>query len=339
MRKFAVSLAILLLLAMTIMPTFAQDDGLLTIAQLIIEEANADQDAEFTTLMAAIIAADPSFLEMISSPDSRVTVFAPTDAAFDDFIEALGTTRGNLLSDRFLLNNILSYHIVPALLPEESLAAMDGGFVGTILPGEALSISSSDDNLMVNRSNIIESNLFARNGVVHVIDTVLATPPHVNLQNASGSIASIIATNSTAPHPEFTVLRAAIENAGPGVFASLAGKVPYTLFAPTDAAFEAALEQLGLETEDLLADHELLNTILSYHVVPGRMTLNDLLFAGSTVESTGSYKLATLLPSITLDVTLDNGKFMATYANVIRADIPATNGVIHVIDAVLIPPQ
>ncbi len=339
MRKFALSLTVLLLLIITVIPSSAQEDRLLTIAQLIIGAANADEDAEFTTLLAAVSAADPTFLQLISSPNSRVTVFAPTDAAFDDFIAALGTTRGNLLADRFLLNNILSYHVVPALLPEESLLVMDGGFVGTILPGEVLTISSEEGSIMVNRSNVVETNLFAENGVVHVIDTVLATPPHVNLQNTSGSIAAIIATNSTASNPEFTVLRAAIENASPGIFASLAGQVPYTLFAPTDAAFREALEQLDMEAEDLLADRELMTTILSYHVVPGRMTLNDLFFAGSIVETGGTFKLATLLPSITLNITIDDGKFMATYANVIRADLPATNGTIHVIDAVLIPPQ
>jgi len=332
---FFIMLAAMLI---AIVPTVAQeDDELFTIAQLITEGVEQN-DAEFSTFLAAVGAADSVFTDLLSSEESIITVFAPTDSAFEDLIEALDTTPENLLADRAVLNDLLSYHIVPAMIPAETLVTLDGGYVGTLLRGEPLRVSVNGTTVIMNESTVLEADLFASNGIVHVIDTVLAPPPEINIAS-TGSIASTIAVNAAADRPQFTVLRTAIEAADPGILATLAGNVPYTLFAPTDEAFVNLLEEMDISATDLLEDTEMLNLVLSYHIVPGSVTLEDLVEVGALADTTGTFPLASLVSGLTVNVTIDDGKTMASEANIIVPNVEVTNGVIHVIDRVLVPPQ
>lgn len=130
----------------------------------------------------------------------------------------------------------------------------------------------------------------------------------------------------------FTVLTAAVEAAGLTELLSTEG-LAYTVFAPTDEAFAAALEQLGVTQEDLLADTALLTQVLSYHVVPGTFLAADLSLLP------GSANFATALGGSTVTIAINGGAVMVNEANVTQADLTATNGVIHVIDAVLLPPD
>ncbi len=332
MRK----LMIFVLLLLFVVPNFAQESEATLITEIVTSAAAGDgQDAEFTILLAALQAADPLFLQVLADPDASVTVFAPTDAAFEELAEALGASPQGLLGDRLFVNDLLSYHIVPVVLPQQSLFAMNGGVLGTLLNRQSLRVSTQDSSIFINASEIITPDLFATNGMVHVIDTVLATSPSFEFQ-PSGSLADIVVANAADASPEFSILLAAAEAADPIVLAKLTGNLPYTIFAPTDAAFNAALQELGVTAQQLLADTDRLTEILSYHIVPGRMTFDDL-FA-SYLNATGTPRLATLLPGTTLDIIIENNTIVMNYANIILPDVLATNGVIHVIDAVLIPP-
>jgi transforming growth factor-beta-induced protein len=127
---------------------------------------------------------------------------------------------------------------------------------------------------------------------------------------------------------DFTTLVAAVEAAG--LVETLSGEGPFTVFAPTDEAFAAALEELGLTAEELLADTEALTSILTYHVVAAELLAADVVAGGSTEVETVN---GAMLP-----VTVDGDSVMVGEANVIATDVMASNGVIHVIDAVLLPP-
>ena len=115
---------------------------------------------------------------------------------------------------------------------------------------------------------------------------------------------------------------------------TLTGAGPYTVFAPTDAAFAAAPESLGLTAEELLGDTELLTQVLLYHVVPGH-------FAAETVVAVaggeGGARVGTLLGGTAVTVVASDMGVMVDNANVIATDVHATNGIIHVIDAVILP--
>jgi uncharacterized surface protein with fasciclin (FAS1) repeats len=128
---------------------------------------------------------------------------------------------------------------------------------------------------------------------------------------------------------DFTTLAAALEAAG--LVETLKGEGPYTVFAPTDEAFEAALTDLGLTADQLLADTELLTSVLTYHVVEGEYPAADVVgLDGQSVATVNGAEV---------EITVDGESVMVNGATVTMPDVLATNGVIHVIDQVLLPPD
>jgi uncharacterized surface protein with fasciclin (FAS1) repeats len=126
----------------------------------------------------------------------------------------------------------------------------------------------------------------------------------------------------------FDTLVAAVQAAD--LEGTLSAGGPFTVFAPTDDAFEAALDGLGITAEDLLADTETLTAILTYHVVPGAVPSGDVVtLDGQSVETANG---------ASVDITVDGDMVMVNDATVIAVDVAASNGVIHVIDSVLLPP-
>ncbi|PJF32584.1 MAG: hypothetical protein CUN52_00995, partial [Phototrophicales bacterium] len=148
-------------------------------------------------------------------------------------------------------------------------------------------------------------------------EPVEATP------EATAEVANVVETAMAGS--DFTVLVQAVEAAG--LVDALSAEGPFTIFAPTDAAFTALLEQLGMSAEELLANTELLTGVLQYHVVAGNLKAADLA-NGQTL---------TTLAGLDLTVTVDGSTVMINDATVIMADVAASNGVIHVIDKVLLP--
>ena len=126
----------------------------------------------------------------------------------------------------------------------------------------------------------------------------------------------------------FTTLVAAVEAAG--LVETLSGPGPFTVFAPTDEAFAAALESLGLTADELLADTETLTSILTYHVIAGEVP--------SSVVVTMDGQTATTVNGAEVTISVDGDTVKVNDATVVATDVPASNGIIHVIDGVLIPP-
>lgn len=339
MRK----LIVVLVLALFAVPVFAQDAELPTIADIVVASTEAETP-EFTVLLAAVSAADPAFLETLSNPDAGVTVFAPTDAAFGALLEALDMSAEDVLGNADLLNSVLAYHVVPGVFNAEAVVAADGAILGTFLAGQGLAVSVTDEGAFVNESTIVTTDIEASNGIVHVIDAVLVPAMDdmmdddaMEMEEPTASIAETVVASAGAEAPEFTVLLAAVQAADPSILDTLSNGGPYTVFAPTDAAFAALLEALDTTAEDLLANTELLNTVLAYHVVPGTFAAADVAAAAEMME--GSFNIATLLPGGILTVAVgEAGVTINETVNVIATDVYATNGVIHVIDAVLVPP-
>jgi uncharacterized surface protein with fasciclin (FAS1) repeats len=132
----------------------------------------------------------------------------------------------------------------------------------------------------------------------------------------------IVAVASAAG--SFSTLLAAVEAAG--LVGVLKGEGPFTVFAPTDAAFAALPEGT---VEALLADPDALRAVLTYHVVPGRVTASQLVSAGGATPATANGQ--------TLNIVVNGGVVRVDDATVVTADVMASNGVIHVIDSVLLP--
>ena len=143
---------------------------------------------------------------------------------------------------------------------------------------------------------------------------------------AETAMADIVDTAVAAG--QFNTLAAALTQAG--LVDTLKGERPFTVFAPTDAAFEQALADLGITAEQLLADPNLAG-ILTYHVVPGKVLAAD-------VVALDGQDVATV-NGATVRIAVDGGTVMVNDATVVTTDVEASNGVIHVIDKVLLPPS
>ena len=259
---------------------------------------------DHTTLETAVIAA--GLADDLSS-EGPFTVFAPTDAAFAAL--PAGTIEA-VLADADLLNAILTYHAAGGAFLSTDLT---DGMQITTLNGENVEVMVGGGFVMINDALVTVADLTASNGVVHVINAVLLPPtPNTN------TVVDIIVNS-----PDHTTLETAVIAAG--LADDLSAQGPFTVFAPTDAAF-AALPAGTIEA--VLADAELLNAILTYHVVGGE-ALSTSLSDGQEI---------TTLNGANVTVSIMGGSVMINNATVTVADILADNGVVHVIDAVLLPP-
>ena len=266
----------------------------------IVDIAVADD--RFETLVAALQAAE--LVETLQG-DGPFTVFAPTDDAFAALPE--GTVEA-LLEDIPALTDILLYHVVAGDVRAADVVTLESAVT---VQGESVSISVEGDNVRINDSLVIIADIVAENGVIHVIDTVLLPP------QAPGSIVDIALQDD-----RFETLVAALQAAE--LVETLQGDGPFTVFAPTDDAFAALPEGT---VEALLEDIPALTDILLYHVVAGDVRAADVVTLESAVTVQGE--------SVSITVEGDNVRINDSL--VIIVDIVASNGVIHVIDTVLLP--
>lgn len=278
----------------------------------------AQGDPRFTTLLAAVEAAD---LGDALTGDGPITLFAPTNDAFAALLDELGVTQDELLANTDLLRAVLTYHVLPAEVPAADVPL---GSPITTVQGGYFKIDEVDGGLVItdgrNRSsNVVQTDLQAGNGVVHVIDRVLLPADKTVVETAQAA--------ADATPPQFTILVEALTAAG--LVDTLSGDGPFTVFAPTDAAFAALLDELGISKADLLANTDLLTQVLTYHVVPGLVLKADVPVdtAITTVEG-GTF-------SIDADGVITDGR--GRTANLVATDTLASNGVIHVIDRVILP--
>ena len=274
----------------------------------------AVDNGSFTTLVAALDAA--GLVETLSG-EGAFTVFAPTDDAFAALPE--GTVETLLADPTGALTQILLYHVVDGVALAETVVTLESV---TTLNGADVTIEVTDSGVVLNGSvNVVTTDIMATNGVIHVIDAVLLPPADeaMEMEEPTMSIAEIAVDNGS-----FTTLVAALDAAG--LVETLSGEGAFTVFAPTDEAF-AALPEGTVET--LLADPEgALTDILLYHVVDGVALAEDVVGMESVMTLNGQ--------EVTIEVT-DAGVVLNGTVNVVATDIMATNGVIHVIDAVLLP--
>jgi len=270
-------------------------------------------DGRFTTLVAAVQAAG---LAETLSGEGQFTVFAPTDEAFAALPEG---TIGSLLEDpQGALREILLYHVADGAVPAASVVTLDSAMT---IQGEPISIMVNDGRVILNEATqVIITDIQASNGIIHVIDAVLM-PPSMVAAAAPLSIAEIAAEDG-----RFSTLVAALQAAG--LAETLAGEGTFTVFAPTDAAFamlpEGTLETLLAQPEGALTD------ILLYHVF-------DSVVPAETVVTLDS--ATTLLGQDVKFMVVDNEVTINDIYRIISADIEASNGLIHVIDGVLLPPS
>ena len=276
----------------------------------IVDTAVAD--GRFTTLVAAVKAA--GLVDTLKGK-GPFTVFAPTD---DAFAKLPAGTIDELLKpeNKQKLTDILLYHVVSGKVMAADVTKLTSA--QTVL-GKDVAVKVDMGNVYINDAKVIITDIETSNGVIHVIDAVLLPPVE---KAASNTIVDIAVADG-----RFKTLVAAVQAAG--LVETLSGEGPFTVFAPTDDAF-AKLPAGTVETLLKPENKQKLTDILLYHVVSGKVMAADV------VKLT---KAPTVLGK-DVTITVKDGKvFLNDTVQVIITDIEASNGVIHVIDAVLLPPQ
>jgi len=268
----------------------------------IVAVASANPD--FSTLVSAIQAA-----ELVDTLNGAgpFTVLAPTNAAFNKLPAGALTA---LLANKPALQNLLKYHVVPGKVLAAQVVTLTEA---TTVQGEKVTIRVQNGEVFINDSKVTSTDIPASNGVIHVIDTVLTVPAP-----QPGNIVEIASGNA-----DFSTLVTAIQAAG--LANTLSGPGPFTVFAPTNAAFNA-LPAGALQA--LLANVPELTKTLTYHVVAGRLDAAAVTAATSTASVQGA----------NLSFRVQNGAAYVNQARITITDIAASNGIIHAIDAVLTPP-
>ena len=300
----------------------------------IVETAAAA--GNFKTLLAA---AELAGLVDALKGDGPLTVFAPTDDAFaalpDGTVEAL-------LGDSAKLASILKYHVVKGKVTASTVVTLDE--TATLNGQKAMITVTEEGTVKIDAATVIKTDIEATNGVIHVIDAVIlpgsSMSATTNREQIQGSLATAqlagvrmsdasvrkadgqIPIYPLANKAGLKTLAAAIRAAGLQQTLTVDG--PFTVFAPTEEAFSALPEGA---LEDLLNDTDALKNVLLYHVVSGTVK----------AETVVGLTEATMLNTEKVTITVGDDGVMVNDANVIQTDIMAKNGVVHLIDKVLLP--
>ncbi|MDN5203019.1 fasciclin domain-containing protein [Fulvivirgaceae bacterium BMA10] len=268
----------------------------------IVDIARSNPD--FSILYDAVVKAE---LGAALASDGPFTVFAPTNAAFEKLFMALGISGVADLSKEDL-TPILLYHALAGQILAGDLAA---GQTVTTLGGGSAVVLKNDMGVTINDVHVVVPDVLASNGVIHVINDVLIPRNIVEIASAND---------------DFSILVEAVVKAE--LVDALSGDGPLTVFAPTNEAFNALFSELGVSgVKDLTKDQ--LTPILLYHVLGANILSTDLSDGAS----------ATTLQGKDVQVSIENGKVFINESEVVVANIGATNGVIHVINKVLLPPS
>jgi transforming growth factor-beta-induced protein len=265
----------------------------------------AARSGSFDTLVAAVKAA--GLVDTLKSK-GPFTVFAPSDEAFARISEK---ELNRLLKPENIdeLKSILTYHVIPGTVPASAVVNLDAA---RTVNGQSVEIRVEKKGVFVDNAKVIKTDIMASNGVIHVIDRVIVPKKSndiVDVAVAAGSFSTLVSAVKAADLVD-----------------TLKGEGPYTVFAPSDEAFA----RLPKETlADLLKpeNKENLQAILSYHVVPSKFDAQKVVRSHSARTANGG----------SLEFRVKEGRVYVDDALVVKADIPADNGIIHVIDSVLLP--
>jgi uncharacterized surface protein with fasciclin (FAS1) repeats len=301
----------------------------------IVGTAQATPD--LSSLVAALqFASNNNDLVTLLDSPGTLTVFAPSNAAFDNLAKTLTGNSNARAADilipanKDLVRAVLQYHVLTTTVRAENIPF---GKAITPAAGGIFKIDNVNSRPVITdgrnrKTNITSTNIVASNGVVHLVDQVLL-PADKN-----------IAQTAIASAPEFTSLVAALQFASNDgdLVTTLSGAGPFTVFAPTNAAFDALAKELTGNASATAANilvpenKDLVRAVLLYHVVSSRVLASDIPLGKAITPVGGSIFKIDAMSSAPVITDGRNRK-----ANIVATDVLTSNGVIHVIDKVILP--
>jgi transforming growth factor-beta-induced protein len=300
----SIFLAVLFLGFIALSACQKEDSEVMPKAKTITELASSN--ADFSILVSALVKAD---LASTLNQSGAFTVFAPTNAAFQQLFADLKVSGINDLSAE-TLKPILLYHVLGV---SKKSTEITEGYYNTLSPAQgnyvSLLVQTSAGVKLNNSAMVTAADLDASNGVIHVIDKVLLPPTVVDIAIANTNFSTLVGAVVKAD------LVSTLKSAG-----------PFTVFAPTNDAFASLFSTLKVSgVADL--SKEALIPILTYHVVSGNVRSNQLM-NGAVATLNGN-----------INITLGNPPTINTNTQIVGFDVQGTNGVVHVINKVLLPPS
>jgi len=310
-----VSILMYLFIGLVLISSCKDDDNGNTSPKTIVEIAQ--ETPNLSLLVEAVIAAD---LAGTLSGEGPFTVFAPTNAAFEAALTALGVQLSDLSQTQ--IAGLLLYHTLSGSVRSTDLSDT---YVSTLSPGgpgltnTSLQIQVTGGVKFNGNASPVQTDIIASNGIIHIIDAVMLPKDVVELALANDNFTSLVAALTRSDlTADFVDI--------------LSGEGPFTVFAPTNAAFTALLNSNPDWT--VLADVpvSVLEEVLKYHVVAGAHVRSSALSNGQEVTTFQGQDFTINLGSGASITTASGGT-----ANIVLTDVQGTNGVIHVVDAVLVP--
>jgi transforming growth factor-beta-induced protein len=301
----------ILLLLVVLCVTSCDNDDDEILPEMPQEKSVVDVAAEAGSFNVLLQAAQKAGLVNFLSTEQNITVFAPTDDAFAALLTDLGLSSLDDI-DGATLASILTYHVYGGMAYSNTLESGVVPSLNTQSPDEeplSLMVIVGND-VMINDAKVTAADVMASNGIIHVIDKVLVPPTVVDIAMYSNDFSSLVGA----------VVKADLAG-------TLSGDGPFTVFAPTNDAFAALFAALGISGIDEVSVEDL-TSILTYHVV-GDNVLSSELSSGMVDALSGD----------SFEVTIDGDVMLNGTIKVVVTDIQGTNGVVHVIDAVLVPPM
>jgi len=290
-------------------------------AQSTIAEFAAS-NSDLSNLTAALSAADGNLLSLLNG--GNYTVLAPNNFAFEIFLDKNGFTSIDEVP-KDILKNILLNHVISGTVKSSDLAAAVSGYTSTNATntdGNFLSMYFSTNNGVVFNgvSTVLNPDIATSNGVMHVVDALIELPTVVTFATANPGFETLVAALTRDDLSEDFV----------SILSTTTEPAPFTVFAPTNEAFSSLFSELGVESLNDI-DTATLESTLGTHVVAKANVRSEDLFNGMLITTIGD------------DLTISVGTgpqlvdLNSRTANIIAADIQAYNGVIHVIDNVMLP--
>jgi uncharacterized surface protein with fasciclin (FAS1) repeats len=277
---------------------------------------------DLSNLVAALSVADGNLVDVLSG--GEFTVLAPTNEAFETFLAANGfMSLSEVPTD--VLSNILLNHVISGTVNSTNLVDAGSGYSTTNasnMDGDNLSLyfDTSSGVTFNGISSVVAADIVASNGIVHVVDEVIGLPTVVTFAVSNPALSTLVAALTTEGLSVDIV----------SILSSSDEPSPFTVFAPTNDAFGSLLAELGLNAlGDIPVD--ILEATLGTHVAPEANVRSTDLVDGMSVNTIGS----------TITVSLSDGAKLidsnGRESNIVAVDIQAYNGVVHVIDNVLLP--
>lgn len=276
-------------------------------------------DSDLSSLRAAI---DKAGLSATLNGTGDFTVFAPSNAAFSAFLTANGFASLNDVPTD-LLKQVLLNHV---LATKVTAAQVTTGYVSTLAKGAAsatrplsMFINTTSGVKINGVSNVTKTDIMATNGVIHKVDAVIGLPTIVTHATANPNLSSLVSALTRPDQPGFVSILGGTTNS------------PFTVFAPNNTAFSSLLTELGLPNLAAVPGATL-TEVLKYHVVAGANVASTNITNNMVVTTFqgGTFKITT-----TGGVKITDQKNRVS--NVIATDVQCSNGIIHVLDKVLLP--